>query len=1082
MEYIVENGVLKKCIGDEKDIFIPEGVEKIDYFCFDTRDIQRITVPKSFMELKYFHRNRFDEIEEINVDEEHTEYSSIDGVVYNKDKSELVMYPVAAKRSEFTVPETVLDIRAEAFYETKHLKTIDLRNTKHIGSEAFYYSSVEKVYLDKVEIIDSGAFKWSKLKHFDFPSTLREIGVQAFDCNIQKCITVPNSVEFVSVNCFERAKEISIFDNLRVRATVPEWRWRNLGRISKEYKMFVYSAADESLRYVVPMFPDGTWKMNEILTEAWNKEGCFDFHALDSYFKEIKEPESKKQIAVTRLKWPSELEDAHREVYIKYLSRNAKKILTQCIDDSDIEDFMFFKDLGLLKKNIISDLVEHAAEKNATEFTAVLLNDAGGAGVSLVGKKALDNLDFDREMNKKEPKKKLSEKAKTLLFENTLLTGSVEDIKNCYDSIGMIEMPARSLGMACRFKGLVYVKALVEMGFTFSYDDTPSFVGKYDCAYTTAGFYRVVADYMLLLLDDCKCQSAYGIHRGYLDYQGQYLEDEYKNLTVISEEERADIIEYLYSTGTISKYSARELLYYSILSLSEYAIKKLKSLGVTIPERQKQFITDGGKGLDFEDYQNSLYRNDTAELKKQFEYWLDEIDDDEKIIINKTYAERHADQLFSPEVYSVIKNRADLSRVSRKTILEHFVDTDNSISLSLLLDNGWVNKRQLRDELIDRAAEKTSAGAEVALIDYKNKTGDPVLEQLEDEKKNNLDKNSVEYLKQNWAYEKLENGTLRIKKYRGYETIVKVPEKIGKAAVSTIGYKAFSPAGYASYSPLYDSRQKWRINEKEAEARRNINSVIIPEGVTTIEEGAFYKCDHLKECVMPDSVKTIGDYAFYGTAIESLVLPCSLSSIGEYAFRESPIETITIPDSLKVITRNAFDGCKNLKTVDLGNGLEKVDFLAFYHCENLAYVIVRNNNIEINGHAFSDTKLLNSHDVGDIVLGGYVVALDGSSSKYLEKKESEKQCDDSNTTKEPPFDGQKFVTTGLTAADERWVQEQVESRGGEYKPKFVVSLNYLIYNPDYGHETVKYTKAKEQINKGKNVKIITLDEFKKILK
>ena len=80
------------------------------------------------------------------------------------------------------------------------------------------------------------------------------------------------------------------------------------------------------------------------------------------------------------------------------------------------------------------------------------------------------------------------------------------------------------------------------------------------------------------------------------------------------------------------------------------------------------------------------------------------------------------------------------------------------------------------------------------------------------------------------------------------------------------------------------------------------------------------------------------------------------------------------------------------------------------------------------------------------------------------------------------FDGQKFVTTGLTAADERWVQEQVESRGGDYKPKFVVSLDYLIYNPDYDHETVKYIRAKEQIEKGKDVKIITLDKFKDMLK
>lgn len=104
---------------------------------------------------------------------------------------------------------------------------------------------------------------------------------------------------------------------------------------------------------------------------------------------------------------------------------------------------------------------------------------------------------------------------------------------------------------------------------------------------------------------------------------------------------------------------------------------------------------------------------------------------------------------------------------------------------------------------------------------------------------------------------------------------------------------------------------------------------------------------------------------------------------------------------------------------------------------------------------------------------------------YVIDKESENQASESATqisNNTVSFDGQKFVTTGLTAADERWVQEQVESRGGEYKPKFVVSLDYLIYNPDYDHQTVKYTRAKEQIEKGKDVKIITLDEFKDMLK
>jgi len=79
------------------------------------------------------------------------------------------------------------------------------------------------------------------------------------------------------------------------------------------------------------------------------------------------------------------------------------------------------------------------------------------------------------------------------------------------------------------------------------------------------------------------------------------------------------------------------------------------------------------------------------------------------------------------------------------------------------------------------------------------------------------------------------------------------------------------------------------------------------------------------------------------------------------------------------------------------------------------------------------------------------------------------------------FTGKKFVTTGLSLEDEKWVREEVESRGGEFKPKFVVSLDYLIYNPDYDHETTKYTRAKEQIEKGKPVQIITFEEFKRIL-
>ena len=71
--------------------------------------------------------------------------------------------------------------------------------------------------------------------------------------------------------------------------------------------------------------------------------------------------------------------------------------------------------------------------------------------------------------------------------------------------------------------------------------------------------------------------------------------------------------------------------------------------------------------------------------------------------------------------------------------------------------------------------------------------------------------------------------------------------------------------------------------------------------------------------------------------------------------------------------------------------------------------------------------------------------------------------------------GKIFITTGLTEKQEESVRSVVEKNGGIY---FVVLLNYLVYNPDYDHETVKLKKTREQVEKGKEVKNITRDEFK----
>ena len=58
--------------------------------------------------------------------------------------------------------------------------------------------------------------------------------------------------------------------------------------------------------------------------------------------------------------------------------------------------------------------------------------------------------------------------------------------------------------------------------------------------------------------------------------------------------------------------------------------------------------------------------------------------------------------------------------------------------------------------------------------------------------------------------------------------------------------------------------------------QEGIETVTIPEGVTTIGEQAFYDCKSLKTVKLPESLKAIEDWAFYGSGLESIVLPKNL--------------------------------------------------------------------------------------------------------------------------------------------------------------------------------------------------------------
>lgn len=112
--------------------------------------------------------------------------------------------------------------------------------------------------------------------------------------------------------------------------------------------------------------------------------------------------------------------------------------------------------------------------------------------------------------------------------------------------------------------------------------------------------------------------------------------------------------------------------------------------------------------------------------------------------------------------------------------------------------------------------------------------------------------------------------------------------------------------------------------------------------VMSIDEYAFANCSSLTSVFIPQSVTSIGAYAFSYTGIESITIPNSVVSIGDYAFMYSrSLNSIILEDGVKSIGYQAFVGSTNLKTVVLPATIESIGSEAFWECSNITSIICK---------------------------------------------------------------------------------------------------------------------------------------------
>lgn len=169
------------------------------------------------------------------------------------------------------------------------------------------------------------------------------------------------------------------------------------------------------------------------------------------------------------------------------------------------------------------------------------------------------------------------------------------------------------------------------------------------------------------------------------------------------------------------------------------------------------------------------------------------------------------------------------------------------------------------------------------------------------------------------------------------------------------------------------------------EFREEIYQVVLPEGLTSIGNMAFYECGKLQSVVIPNSVTRIGSFAFayckkmellnLGTGvtdieecafldcyrIASLQLPESLKTIGKKAFyRCESIPVVTVPAGVTSLGISTFGYCKSLVSADIQAQITEIPTLLFYGCERMTSVKLPDSIKAVGYHTFLDCKMLNT--------------------------------------------------------------------------------------------------------------------------
>ena len=170
---------------------------------------------------------------------------------------------------------------------------------------------------------------------------------------------------------------------------------------------------------------------------------------------------------------------------------------------------------------------------------------------------------------------------------------------------------------------------------------------------------------------------------------------------------------------------------------------------------------------------------------------------------------------------------------------------------------------------------------------------------------------------------------------------------------------------------IYDNKVLFDKDKSKIIAFRDkdTTSYVIPDGVTSIGDGAFWDCSSLTSLVIPESVTSIGDYAFCCCeSLTDIVIPDRVTRIGEFAFSGcESLTDIVLPEGVTSIGRSAFKNCISLTDIVIPDSVTSIGDYAFSGCESLTDIVLPDGVTSIGDRAFDGCRSLSSVVIPDRV-------------------------------------------------------------------------------------------------------------------